>query len=216
MKWLHAIALVAITSCLALSPCLADDAFNTDIPNTDIPQPSAQTPAVLELTPDIPAAVDKLKAPNGQYKQLADVAIAEITKQNPQAKVVAYLREKPNAKPDLVLAYNGAESTVLTFASNCSVNSQFNVQNAALAALMDPDRHEKAPDLSGHLLTGICAHWTLLNHDWTAQEAVLPKKYKVSAYNGRIDISYDHQQVRDYNAKVAATIRSRSVNIAKR
>lgn len=211
MKWLHAIALVAITSCLALSPCLADEDFNTNIP-----QPSDQTPAVLELTPDIPAAVDKLKAPDGQYKELATVAIAEITKRDPQAKVTAYLREHQNAKPDLVLAYAGAERTVVTYASNCSVNSQFSVQNAALAALMDPDRQEKAPDLSNHLLSVICAHWTLLNHDWTVQEAVLPKKYKVSAYSGKIDITYDYQQVRDYNAKVAATIRNRSLNIAKR
>lgn len=211
MKWLHAIALVAITSCLALSPRLADDDFNTNIP-----QPSAQTPSTLELTPDIPAALDKLKAPDGQYKQLADVAIAEIKQRDPAAKVTAYLREKPNAKPELVLAYSGAERTVVTFASNCSVNSQFNIQNAALTALLDPDKHESPPDLSKHLLAGICAHWTLLNHDWTDQEAVLPKKYRVSAYSGKIDITYDYQQVRDYNAKVAATIRNRSVNIAKR
>jgi hypothetical protein len=74
MKWLHTIALVAITSCLALSPRLADDDFNTNIP-----QPSAQTPSTLELPPDIPAPLDKLKAFDGQYKQLADVAMGTVS-----------------------------------------------------------------------------------------------------------------------------------------
>lgn len=218
MKWLNIFALLAITSCMACSPCFADDDFDVNTQTSlKIPTPSDQTPALLELTPNIPSDTSGLKAPDGQYKQLADTVIAEIHKQNPGVQVTAFLRESRQAvKPDLVLAYKGAEPTVVAYASNCEVNSQFKVQNVTLTALSDPDKYESSPDLAKHMLTAVCAHWTCLNHDWTVQEAVLPKKYKVSCHNGQLDISYDSQQVRAYNDRVAVTIRNHAVNIAKR
>lgn len=216
MKWIHVVALAMIASCLVLPQCFADEEFS--IEPLPIAKPSAQTPAVLELTPDIPAATATLRTPYGQYKQLADVAITEINKRDHKARVTAYLREnKAGAKPDLVLAYVGADRTMVTFTSNCAVNSQYQIDyNRTFTLLSDPDKYESPPDISQHLLAGICADWTLLNHDWTDREAVLPKKYRVTTFSGKIDVTYDHAQIRSYNNKIAVRMRSRQVNIANR
>ncbi len=209
MKWTRLLGL-ALTATLALTAySYADEDFNVEIANP----PSANTPAILEVTPTLPAdAVE----PTGQYKELAEVTAASVAKHLPGVKVRTMMRPgSTKTKTRLFVSYEKAIPVTFIFLSNCSVNSQFTVESPVLTVKAD-----KTAPLPATLIqpwvSDVCAHWTLLNHDWVEQAASRPKTFSMRVMHDRLDITYDSNEVKAYKEAVAAIRKPQKVTVAVR
>lgn len=206
--------LMAVTM---LTVSMVTMSFANDLPT---PKQPPGTPTIMELTNAVNPA--DLVAPEGRYKELADFAIKSIKQRQPDAKVSAYVRPanaETKTAAAIILAYKEADRVVMTFKSNCSVNSQFSVESVTLAEATR-DRPD-APDIQRHLLSDIASHWTKLNHDWTDGKLGIPSLYtaRITSWGSgnevNLDVSYDRNQVIDYNRAVASRDRP-AVSVATR
>jgi len=180
------------------TPVDVSDAAGTARP-LPTPQPEADVPSEVQIVPAFePGTV--IVEPTGRAKQLACAITERVKAKYPNCDVqTTVCEQKRKTRVRLVMAYPGADPVLLTYVSNCSINSQFRVSPSQFTELADPDKHEIRPNLEDQLVTLICADWTQLNHDWTDTVAVVPKKYAVTVHDKTVDISYDVRQVLKYN-----------------
>lgn len=186
-------------------------------PVVEIPQPTPDTPSEVELVPAIDPGVAGTE-PVGKAKQLADAIVTRLHAKHPDYNIRAVvLPQKHKTRVRLTVQYPGAEPVLMSFVSNCSVNSQFNVSpGSSFSNLADPDSTAPKQDLADHIVTLVCADWTCLNHSWDAAEATVPTKYRVSIHDKRLDISYDESQVKAYNRTVVTRMKSKYSRLAIR
>ncbi len=198
------------------SPLFVEDATPELQSTPDVPQPTPDTPSEVELTPTIDPSVSPTE-PVGKAKLLADAIVTRLHAKHPDYNIRAVvLPQKNKTKVRLTVQYPGAEPVLLSFVSNCSVNSQFNVNPALSSSLTDAAKSTRKQDLADHIVTLVCADWTCLNHSWSASEAPLPTKYRVSIHDKRLDISYDEGQVKAYNNAVVTRMKSKYSRLAIR
>ncbi len=219
--WLFGIAVMAV---LAMTP---PHIYAEDTPIPTASSPSENTPAILEVTPTLPT--EGLIEPDGQYKELADTAVASLHKYMPNVKVRTMVRPgvvKHKTRTRLLVSYAGAPQVTFTFLSNCAVNSQFSIETPATvtaqaAPAADPDLEaETLPVLPDAFVkstvTDVCKHWTRLNHNWVDKAATVPKTCHVRLIGNKIDVSYNSDEVKQYEQTVATIRRTEQTSVATR
>ena len=235
MKFLSQTCIATCIALLATSLLMTTvlQAEESVVEAREIEQPDISVPAVIEFSNDTPTNA-KLSEPDGVYKDLADTIVTRLQRDNRHEQYIARVYHADGLndgrqKARLLIINRNIDPMVVSFKSNCSVNSQFDVSVSVASAaaatnteqpwstFYDPDDQRQMQD---YWLSDVCAKWTIHNHRWLKLRSCTPRTYKAQRYRSRervtIDISYNHDEVNAYNDALVRLEKQNSLQLVKR